>query len=340
MRRYAWVLTVAGAFLVAPATRLEGQSQSQSLVEAGIFGQFTHFDKNAGCPCIRPENAAGIGARLGYFFSPTWELEADAARANPRVKIVGGTLPYTTYAARLNYNVWRERTSFLVGLGAVHNSFHHADWGASGIAGARLGLNDRVAVRVDEVVDYMPPIKNFNLTTRLGLSWFFGRRAKATQTPVVFVEPPAPLPPTPPVPPPAPAAAPRPPAAVLDTAAITEPIYFDYDRANIRPDAESTLERKLPWLRANPEMRIRIEGNADQRGSDEYNLALGQRRAVSARSWLSAHGIAPVALDASSLGEERPVCTENEESCWQKNRRADFRIVTYPRGGIVIPSME
>ena len=75
-------------------------------------------------------------------------------------------------------------------------------------------------------------------------------------------------------------------------------------------------------------MRIRIEGNADERGSDEYNLALGQRRAASAKRYLVDHGIAADRFDLVSYGEERPVCTEHNEACWQQNRRDDFRIVT------------
>ena len=131
-----------------------------------------------------------------------------------------------------------------------------------------------------------------------------------------------------------------PPVVTIDTAAITGPIYFDFDKSNIRPDAEATLQRKLPWLNANPGMRIRIEGNADERGSDEYNLALGQRRAASAKKWLVDHGVAADRFDLVSYGEERPVCTEHNEACWQQNRRDDFRIVTYPSGGIVVPPME
>ena len=131
-----------------------------------------------------------------------------------------------------------------------------------------------------------------------------------------------------------------PPLAGFDTTLITGPIYFDFDKSNIRPDAQATLERKLPWLNANPGMRIRIEGNADERGSDEYNLALGQRRAASAKKWLVNHGIAADRFDLVSYGEERPVCTEHNETCWQQNRRDDFRIVDYPPGGIVVPPME
>jgi peptidoglycan-associated lipoprotein len=82
-------------------------------------------------------------------------------------------------------------------------------------------------------------------------------------------------------------------------------------------------------------MRIRIEGNADERGSDEYNLALGQRRAASAKRYLTERGIAGDRFDLVTYGEEQPVCTEHNETCWQQNRRADFRIVTIGGDGVI-----
>jgi peptidoglycan-associated lipoprotein len=131
-----------------------------------------------------------------------------------------------------------------------------------------------------------------------------------------------------------------PPVLAVDTTAITAPIYFDFDKSTIRSDAAATLDRKVPWLQANTGMRIRIEGNADERGSDEYNLALGQRRAASAKRYLVDHGIAADRFDLVSYGEERPVCTEHNEACWQQNRRDDFRIVTIGSDRIVVPPQE
>jgi Outer membrane protein and related peptidoglycan-associated (lipo)proteins len=335
MTRLRWVPAVLlGLFPLG--ARAQGQA------ELGLFGQYTHFDANAGLPCTHPEDAGGGGGRLGFFLSREIEIEADAARASARRQIVGGTQPYTTAAARINYNIWRNRNSLILGLGAVHNSLARPDWGVTGLAGVRFGLQQPMAVRVDEVVDYMPSIKNFNASTRVGLTWLTGRRAKIPAPVVREIRPPAPVPvppvpvaPAPAPPPVAAAVAPRP--LVVDTVQITGPIYFDFDRSNIRPDAEETLTRKLPWLSANPEIRIRIEGGADERGSDEYNIALGQRRAASARHWLTTHGISPDQIGLVSFGEERPVCAEHDEPCWQLNRRDDFRILRYPAAGIVIP---
>jgi peptidoglycan-associated lipoprotein len=219
---------------------------------------------------------------------------------------------------------------------------------------------NRVALRIDGVADYMKDTKNLNLIGRAGLSLLIGgaRRevmctyAGLENIPASSPQCVAPQPPPPPPPPP-PTMCPYPglgnitaadPACVappvnvqLDTTRITAPIYFDYDKSTIRPDAAATLDGKIPWLTANPGMRIRIEGNADERGSDEYNLALGQRRAASAKKYLVERGIAADRFDLVSYGEERPVCTDHNEDCWQKNRRDDFVIVTGGSATIVVP---
>jgi len=118
-------------------------------------------------------------------------------------------------------------------------------------------------------------------------------------------------------------------AAAMAAARTTllAPVYFDYDAADIRDDTRTALEAKLPILRANAGMRIRVAGHTDSRGSDEYNLALGQRRASSVKSFLAERGIDASRIEIASLGEERGTCTEESESCWSQNRRAEFEIV-------------
>jgi peptidoglycan-associated lipoprotein len=108
--------------------------------------------------------------------------------------------------------------------------------------------------------------------------------------------------------------------------ALTAPVYFDFDMSEIRDDARATLESKLPILTANPDIHLRIAGHTDSRGSDEYNLALGSRRAASVKSFLTERGIDGGRLDIVSFGKERPTCTEEEESCWSRNRRAEFEV--------------
>jgi peptidoglycan-associated lipoprotein len=104
-------------------------------------------------------------------------------------------------------------------------------------------------------------------------------------------------------------------------------IHFDYDRANVRPgDDAAALDAKVAILQANPNLRIRINGHCDDRGSDEYNLALGNRRAVAVKQYLVNKGIDASRIDTQSWGEERPAAMGSDESAWAQNRRAEFEI--------------
>jgi len=107
---------------------------------------------------------------------------------------------------------------------------------------------------------------------------------------------------------------------------LTTVISFDFDRSALRDDARAALDAKLPILMANPGVMVRISGHADERGSSEYNLALGQRRAATAKRYLVERGIAESRIETTSFGEERPVCTDSMEGCWSQNRRDEFEI--------------
>jgi peptidoglycan-associated lipoprotein len=107
-------------------------------------------------------------------------------------------------------------------------------------------------------------------------------------------------------------------------AAGLQSVYFDFDRSFIRDDAKSTMLANAEWLKANPKVKVRIEGNCDERGTKEYNQALGQRRATSAKKYLTDMGISAKRILLISYGKEKPVCSDSSESCWQKNRRDDF----------------
>lgn len=111
-------------------------------------------------------------------------------------------------------------------------------------------------------------------------------------------------------------------------AILEQVVHFDYDEATIRADAQQLLAAKVPVLRANPGIRIRLEGHADERGSVEYNLALGMRRANAVRQYLSEFGIDASRFETFSYGEDRPVRQGATDSAWSQNRRAEFRIVT------------
>jgi len=112
------------------------------------------------------------------------------------------------------------------------------------------------------------------------------------------------------------------------TVKVGDRIFFDTDSSAIRADAQATLARQAQWLAQYPTYQITVEGHADERGTREYNLALGARRAASARDFLVARGVAAARINTISYGKERPVAVCDDISCWSQNRRA----VTVLRG--------
>jgi peptidoglycan-associated lipoprotein len=139
----------------------------------------------------------------------------------------------------------------------------------------------------------------------------------APQTPA-----PAPAPVAPPTPAPTPPPAPLPKEYRPNDA--LKPINFAFDQAVIRPGDAKTLEASAAWLKANPNQLVLIEGHCDERGTDEYNLALGDRRARAAVNFLVTQGIPLNRITMISYGKERPRCRERTEACWATNRRDEF----------------
>lgn len=157
--------------------------------------------------------------------------------------------------------------------------------------------------------------------------------------------PPAPPPPAAPAAPPAPPPPPAPTPPPAAPRALTEEeifagktleqlnserplgdVYFDLDESTIRDDARGPLQKNAEWLKRWSATRIMVEGHADERGSAEYNLALGDRRANAVRSYLVNLGIPDNRITVTSKGKESPFCTESNETCWQQNRRGHFVI--------------
>jgi peptidoglycan-associated lipoprotein len=108
--------------------------------------------------------------------------------------------------------------------------------------------------------------------------------------------------------------------------AVTD-IFFDYDKSDLRPEAQQSLARSAQVIAAHPNWKVQIEGNCDERGSAMYNLALGERRASAAQQALTQGGVAASQLKTVSFGKEKPVCTESNEDCWQRNRRDHFTLL-------------
>lgn len=141
-------------------------------------------------------------------------------------------------------------------------------------------------------------------------------------SPANTLPPPAPVQPQPTVDPNAEAA--RITAMVLTE--VRNMVHFDYDQASIRAEDRSILDAKAAILGANTTLRLRISGHADDRGSDEYNLALGNRRAAAVKTYLTNKGLDGSRLEVISYGEERPIANDQDETSWFQNRRAEFEV--------------
>jgi len=119
-------------------------------------------------------------------------------------------------------------------------------------------------------------------------------------------------------------------APVTPASSPLKDVLFDFDRYDLSADARAVLRVNADWLKTHPAVRVEIEGHCDERGTSEYNLALGAKRAQAAREYLVTLGVAAQRLSTTSFGEEIPLCKESNESCWKQNRRARF-VVTPSR---------
>ena len=133
-------------------------------------------------------------------------------------------------------------------------------------------------------------------------------------------------PPAQPAPPPAPPPAATAPSIVPGSAEdlrvnVGDTVHFDYDKYTVLDNDKATLQRQAAWLAKYPNVKVTVEGNADERGTREYNIALGARRANAVKEYLVSLGVSAARVDTVSYGKEKPICTESTESCWAQNRR-------------------
>jgi peptidoglycan-associated lipoprotein len=177
-------------------------------------------------------------------------------------------------------------------------------------------------VRIDPAIGDVMPNGNRMLTPQSSVTYqatAMGPGGTATDTARVTVN----VPPPPPTPPP-----PAPPRPTVNMDELfrqnVKDIHFDFDKADIRPSEVSVLQSNAQWLKDNPGVRFTIEGHCDERGSAEYNIGLGDRRANATREYLVSQGVAANRIMTVSYGKERPVCRDANEACWQMNRRAAF----------------
>ena len=137
---------------------------------------------------------------------------------------------------------------------------------------------------------------------------------------------PAPPPVEAPTPAPSPPPAPAPAPAPAEEAMKFENIHFGFDKSFLREDAKPILQAVAAYLKKNPGAKLLIEGHCDERGTSQYNLVLGERRAAAARNYLVQRGVEPSRISVISYGEELPACTDHDEACWARNRRAQFKV--------------
>lgn len=138
------------------------------------------------------------------------------------------------------------------------------------------------------------------------------------------------LPPPPIVPPkeePAPAPVIEPKVEPVKPKPTLKSVYFDFDKYDLTAEAKAILSDNAKILMDNPDIRVRLEGNCDERGTNAYNMSLGDKRANAVKNFLIQYGISPKRLETVSYGEERPVCREHNEDCWWRNRRVDLIII-------------
>jgi peptidoglycan-associated lipoprotein len=302
------------------------------------------------------------------------QVEPRANRGgNPSVQTGGKKVQINYYVGRLNYNIpfgAKPGNAIILSGGAGANRVDkHTDLVLSPAVGLRTMISRSAGFRFDvsSIISPNPASGTFkyptlnnlndgaaylsNIQARVGLSLLLGNTSRYVAPPPVAAAP---------APEPAPTPAPAPAAPTVnqdsidranrlrDSLAAAEralaearsmlsaPIYFDFDKSEIRSDAKSALDSKLPLLRANASMKIRVEGNTDSRGSNEYNMALGLRRANAAKRYLVSQGIDAARFDVVSYGEERPVDQGTSEDAYAKNRRDDF-VITVGSENITVP---
>lgn len=341
-----WLVTLGvGSLLLAHPVA----AQRPGTLEVGTFGRFATLDD------ANPfDNVVGLSGRMGLFVLPRISVEGDISLGRSEASD-GTTYNVMPMHARLNYNhPVGSRSDLVLGLGYSRISFGDYDGppnpqdGYGALVGLRIGMGERLAFRVDGTMDNMPASWNsqrgrlqpgaprsesFKSQRHFGLQAGVSLMLRPGQQSAVVVaaqpEPPVETRAAEPTPEP-------PPSPARDDAAdaarvrdiLAEMVHFDFDRSNVRTDAQPVLERKAEVLRANPGVRLRIEGHADERGSAEYNLALGMRRANAVKEYLVGLGLDASRFEVVSLGEDRPLDPASNEAAWARNRRAEFHILS------------
>jgi outer membrane protein OmpA-like peptidoglycan-associated protein len=355
--KFAAIAMLLTAVLAFPAL---SQEPGVRTFELNTFGRFTDF-----APATSLQSGVGGGLRLGYFVHPRWALEGGVGFT--RVDRMAGSESGNVFPILLDltYNLPVGSNELLLGGGAVHNDYgSHDAWGTSLTAGVRLPFGRSAALRVDGTREYINGgdtlRRHSNWGFRLGLSWMLPKRTTTSEQITISRGELATVYPIR-----MPILRESDPVAIMrletdrafrDSVSrqaltledrtprlaearvaglrtvelhdrMSTTIHFDVGSSEIRPDAFAALDAKLDLLRGIPALRIRIEGQADVRGSSANNITLAWARAEAAKAWLTNRGIASERIDAVGFSAQRPICEDRHESCLWQNRRAEFVIV-------------
>jgi outer membrane protein OmpA-like peptidoglycan-associated protein len=329
MRRAIVAIGVIG--LVA-ATAGSAHAQRTFAYEAGVFAQYTKF-----ADTTHLKSGGGVGALFGFFVLPHLALEYEA-QVTPTSSPTQSKLQAwdNRVDAVLNLPIG-EKTLLLVGGGWTGSNFrgdttHHAyDQGFNVLVGLRQCMNDAWSLRLEAVGDFktesaQTPGRNASTQTysgRLGVSWMLGGNAKNNpcRGKEIPPPPPAPAPYVAPAPPPPPPPAPRPeprraepappppaPAPARARELFTlKGVLFEFDKSTLTRGAKDTLEAAVRYLKDHDDVRVEIQGHTDSKGSEDYNVKLGMRRAESVKAYLGTQGIRTERISTRSFGKTQPV---------------------------------
>ena len=336
MFKTAIMVGTAALVAAAPAT-----AQHRGTVEFGAFGSGTSWDNS-----LNMNSSFGAGARLGVFFTPRLSAEFEGGGGSAsrdgledvNVGLLAGRVTYVPFKT--------SGVSFLLGVGANHtDTYFFESYGVDGLLGAKIRLSNSIALRLDGIQSWMANGNGANRSLHLGLS-FYRNPGVNTVTNTVMV--------------PGPQSTQRPdsvsayetqrlraaaagyvvlrdslnrskfvgPASSAEAlATMLQVIHFQNDRSDISDSARAILDDKVTVFRANPSMRIVISGFASQPGTSDYNLALGLRRAESAKAYLVYRGVDPIRIEIATKGEGQLLVEGPGEVADAQNRRGQFRLL-------------
>jgi outer membrane protein OmpA-like peptidoglycan-associated protein len=334
-------------------------AQKAGHIELGVMPRYSWMGADRDT-----DDAIGIGGALAVYLSNRFKITADAAYHPTQFQDTGADVSYVPLHFGFAYE--QPITSKVRAVAGARFTYISRpeeatdDTGGGLSAGLKIGLTKKLSFVTELAADVLPPFMNPRryiferpvtqaiilhhrndgyLALGAGLSLRIGRDGATLPPPIVITEPPRPnpgqvmsassdstvkssAPPPPPPPVTTPAAQPAPPARTVEL----EAVYFDFDRAALRPDAVAALDRISAILRANPGSIILIEGHTDERGPDAYNDLLGERRAAAARAFLLKHGLDTSRLRTVSRGEKDPAIRDKTDDAYAHNRRVEFRL--------------